>query len=105
MTITENGIIEKIIKEERPWGSFKRYVKNMKCTVKILTVYPKQMLSKQVHKKRDELWVILDEGLRVEVNSKTIDPNPGDEIIIPRTAKHRLSSRGKKGKALEISFG
>ncbi len=105
MSLSENNIRKKIIQDIRPWGNFKRYAHNEECTVKILTVEPNQMLSKQVHKKRDELWVILDEGLRVELDDKIIDPKPGDEIVILRNSKHRLSSTGKKGKVLEISFG
>lgn len=105
MSSRENEIRKKIIKDIRPWGDFKRYAHNENCTVKIITVNPNQMLSKQVHKKRDELWIILDDGLRVELGDKIFDPKPGNEIIILRNTKHRLSSLGKKGKVLEVSFG
>jgi len=91
--------------EERPWGNFRRYAYNETCTVKILTVHPNQQLSKQVHKNRDELWVILDEDLIVERNDEVLKPKPGDEIVIPRTVAHRLSSQDKLGRVLEISFG
>ena len=63
----ENNVRKRIIKDIRPWGIFKRYAHNEKCTVKIITVNPNQLLSKQVHRKRNELWVIIDEGLRVEL--------------------------------------
>jgi len=101
----ENNVRKRIIKDIRPWGIFKRYAHNEKCTVKIITVNPNQVLSKQVHKKRNELWVIIDEGLRVELDDKILEPKPGDEIVIPRNIKHRLSSLGGKGRVLEISFG
>ncbi len=105
MNAKQDKIRGKIIEDIRPWGNFRRYTHNKKCTVKILTVEPNQMLSKQSHKKRDELWVIIDEGLQVELEDKIIEPKPGDEIVILRNMKHRLSSRGKKGRVLEISFG
>jgi len=105
MSSRENDIRKKIIQDIRPWGNFKRYAHNEECTVKIIEVEPNQMLSKQAHKQRDELWVIIDDGLRVELDDKVIDPKPGDEIVILRNTKHRLSSLGKKGRVLEISFG
>lgn len=100
-----NDIGKGIITDRRPWGNFKRYTYNQQCTVKIITVDPNQMVSKQAHSKRDELWVILDERLTVELDDKVIHPKAGDEIIIPRGAKHRLCAHGAKGRVLEISFG
>ena len=95
MSLTENDIKGKIIHEDRPWGNFKRYAHNEECTVKILTVEPNQRLSNQLHKNRDELWIILNEGLQVELEDKIIAPKPGDEIVIPRNTKHRLKLRHK----------
>ena len=105
MSSIEDEIRNSIIKDIRPWGHFKRFTYNEKCTVKIITVNPNQVLSKQVHKNRDELWVIIDKGLRVELDDRIMDPQPGDEIVIPRDVKHRLASLGKKGRVMEISFG
>ncbi|KPJ53243.1 mannose-6-phosphate isomerase [candidate division TA06 bacterium DG_24] len=101
----ENAIRERILQDVRPWGKFRRYTHNEECTVKVLTVDPKQMLSKQSHEHRDELWVILDEGLQVELDDEVLEPKPGDEIVILRRVKHRLASRGAQGRVLEISFG
>lgn len=105
MELSENDIRKRIIQDIRPWGDFIRYAHNEECTVKIITVNPKQMLSKQAHKKRDELWVIIDDGLRVELDDKILEPKPGDEIVILRNVKHRLSSLEVKGRVLEVSFG
>lgn len=93
------------IKDIRPWGNFVQYAYNEKCTVKIIEVNPGQRLSSQSHEKRDELWVILDRGLRVELDDRVIDTEPGDEIVIGKNTKHRLSSIGEKARLLEISFG
>ena len=105
MNSREKNIRENIMSDVRPWGNFRRYTYNEKCTVKILTINPDEMVSNQIHKKRDELWVVLDNNLRVRLNGKDMYPKPGDEIIIPRNTKHRLCSLGKKGRVLEISFG
>ena len=105
MSPTEDDIRKSIIKDVRPWGYFKRFAYNQECTVKIITVNPNQILSKQVHKNRDELWVIIDDGLRVELDDRILEPEPGEEIVIPRNVRHRLSSLGTRGRVLEISFG
>ncbi len=91
-------------KVEKPWGNFEQFVLNKKCTVKILTVNPGHVLSKQSHKGREELWIMLDEGLTVEIEDKTFNPKKGEQAFIPKEAKHRLSSR-IGGRVLEISFG
>jgi len=91
---------------DRPWGFFKRFTNNENCTVKIITVNPGGVLSKQEHKNRDELWIILDGGLRVEVGNEIKETIPGDEIVIPRKTTHRLECIGKReARLLEICFG
>jgi mannose-6-phosphate isomerase len=101
----EKNIRKKIIKDVRPWGFFVQYAHNEICNVKIITVNSNQALSKQVHQKRDELWVVLDDGLRAELDDRIIDLKAGDEIVVPRKTEHRLSSTGKIGRILEVSFG
>lgn len=107
MTKRENEIRDQIIQDNRPWGNFKRFILDQKCTVKILTVDANQKLSEQSHEKRDELWIILDKGLEVELDGKKMRPKPGQEIVILKNVKHRLSSRRswQKGRVLEISLG
>ncbi len=90
---------------EKPWGNFKQYISNEKCTVKIITVKPNQKLSLQSHERRDEIWVVLDNELEIVISSKTFRPKPGDQFFIPKKTKHRLSSLGKEGRVLEISLG
>ncbi len=94
-----------MIKEvKRPWGNFIEYVKNKKCTVKIITVNTGGILSKQFHKKREEFWVVLDDGLVVEIGKKKFKLKKGQEIKIKRKMIHRVFAT-KKARFLEISFG
>lgn len=101
----EKEIREKIIEDIRPWGKFRQYTSNEISTVKILTVDSNQVLSKQSHKHRDELWVVMDDGLQVELDDKIIKPVRGEEIVIPRGTVHRLGSLGNRGQVMEVSFG
>jgi mannose-1-phosphate guanylyltransferase/mannose-6-phosphate isomerase len=103
--MNSDDIKSHIYQEERPWGKFRQFASNEVCTVKIITVNPRQTLSKQLHQKRDELWVILDHGLKVELDDNVSFPHPGDEFVITRGTKHRLSSIGPQARILEVSFG
>jgi mannose-6-phosphate isomerase len=91
---------------EKPWGRFEQYTHNMLSTVKVITVQPGGALSLQYHHRRDELWVVLDPGVRIELDGRVIHPEPEEKLFIPRQTVHRLSSTGDKPvRILEISFG
>jgi len=92
----------KIIK--RPWGSFKQFVKNKKCTVKIIEVKPRQRLSLQYHKKRKELWYFLTPG-EVQIGLKRKKVKKGEIVRIGKWQAHRIISGKKKTVVLEISLG
>ncbi|MBX6762867.1 MAG: phosphomannose isomerase type II C-terminal cupin domain [Rubrobacteraceae bacterium] len=94
------------IKVDKPWGKFEQYTHNLPCTVKIITVAPGGILSRQYHDRRDELWVILDPGAKVELGDKTLYPDPEEKLFIPRGTIHRLACVGDSPvRILEISFG
>lgn len=90
----------------RPWGSFRQYANNSPCTVSLMTVLPGQRLSLQSHKGRAELWIVLDDGARVQVGEAVRDCRVGEEIWIRAREKHRLSCPGAKPvRVLEVAFG
>ena len=94
------------VKVEKPWGFFEQYTHNLASTVKIITVAPGGTLSRQYHHHRDELWVVLDPGARVELDGENLSPEPGEKLYIPRETVHRLSAEGDEPvRILEISFG
>jgi len=94
------------LKVDKPWGRFEQYTHNLPCTVKIITVAPGGILSRQYHHNRDELWVVLDAGARAELGDETLEPAAGGELFIPRGTIHRLSTVGDEPvRILEISFG
>lgn len=99
------AVLGAISEDARPWGFFRQYSHNAPSTVKIITVDPAGALSLQRHQHRDELWVVLDAGLRVEIDGEIAEPEPGAEFVIPRGSVHRLSSAGPRGRVLEVAFG
>ncbi len=91
---------------ERPWGNFKQFIHNQPCTVSLMTIEPGQRLSLQSHTDRSELWIVLDDGAKVQVGGDIKNYNAGDEIWIPANERHRLSCEGNQPiRVLEVAFG
>ena len=94
-----------VTRVERPWGNFNQYANNEDVTVSLMKVKPGQRLSLQSHTGRAELWIVMDNGGKVQVNEEILYPKAGEEIWIPAGAKHRLSSDGPEVRVLEVAFG
>jgi mannose-6-phosphate isomerase len=94
-----------IVFDERPWGAFRRFTLNEPSTVKLITVAAGEQLSLQRHRDRDELWVMLDDGLVVQIGEDTFDTVAGDEHLVPRGVTHRVSAPQQGGRFLEVAFG
>lgn len=92
--------------EDKPWGAFDRYTLNEASTVKIIRVASGSRLSLQRHRQREELWVALDGGLKVEIDGESRLLRADEEIKVPRGAIHRASNVSEEDvRILEISFG
>ncbi len=89
---------------KRPWGDEKHFVRNMKCTIKILTVQPNQILSLQKHKKRKEQWYFLTDGW-VQLGTKKKKIKKGEIVTIRKMQAHRIFAKKSEVKVLEISYG
>lgn len=94
----------KVFSVKKPWGEFTQYTHNQPVTVKIIAVKKGGVLSLQMHRKRDELWIPLDSGLIAQVGGKKTKCVVGQKIFVPRQTKHRMSAT-KTARFLEISFG
>jgi mannose-1-phosphate guanylyltransferase/mannose-6-phosphate isomerase len=71
-----------------------------------MTVEPGQRLSLQSHTGRAELWIVLDDGAQVQVDSDIRVCSSGDEIWIPAQARHRLTCASNRPvRVLEVAFG
>lgn len=91
---------------QRPWGSFRQFAHNEAVTVSLMTVQPGQRLSLQSHSGRAELWIVLDDGARVQVGDTERDCSAGEEIWIRAEEKHRLGCPGPNPvRVLEVAFG
>jgi len=91
--------------DERPWGCFRQYTLNEPTTVKLITVDPRSSLSLQWHRDRDELWIVLDDGLEIQVGEDITAAAAGDEFFISRGTMHRVRAGASGGRFVEICFG
>jgi mannose-1-phosphate guanylyltransferase/mannose-6-phosphate isomerase len=87
------------------WGHAAQVAKNVLVSVKVVKVHDGGVHSLQVHRRRAELWVIVDHGLRVEVDGVVTHPSPGDEVWIPAGSTHRVAAPNGGGRFIEVSFG
>jgi mannose-1-phosphate guanylyltransferase/mannose-6-phosphate isomerase len=91
---------------ERPWGRYREYARNERCTVWIVEMKPGEEGSLQSHENFDELWIMLNDNAEVQVGDKILTPKSFEEIFIPRGTKHRLSNRGDKLlRMMEVAYG
>jgi len=108
-TITP-GAVPEITWVTRPWGDQEQYVFNAVSTVSLMIVKPSQRMSLQAHDRRDELWLMVDDGAVVwlgwdEDHLQEIFPGVGDKVWIPAHCLHRLGSTGPMVRVLEVAYG
>ncbi len=91
--------------EERPWGSFRTFTKNLPSTVKTLFVKHGEAFSLQKHNHRTEFWRVLLGNPEITIGDKIINAKPGDEFHIPLETNHRITATNGDTEVLEISLG
>lgn len=92
-------------KEERPWGSFERFVANEVSTIKILHVLPGKRFSLQKHAHRSEFWRVVEGSGTLTLGEEEREVTVGDEVSIPVGTLHRLRGGPNGIKVLEIISG
>jgi len=91
---------------EKPWGKVTTYALNQPSSVRVITIDPGQETSEHYHQLRDEMWTVLDEGLRVQIGNRVVDARPGDEFVVSSEEPHRITNTGdRRGRVLEIAYG
>lgn len=91
--------------EDRPWGYYKIVDEDQGYKVKRIFVKPGARLSYQVHEKRDEYWTVIYGNGIFTLNDEETIVEPGDQLIIPAGAYHRIEG-GTEGLAfIEVQLG
>ena len=88
----------------KPWGGERHFVRNKKCTVKVLSVRAGHRLSLQKHGRRVEEWFFLTDGYAQKGNRK-FKVKKGGLVKIGKSQCHRLFAKKNRVEVLEISYG
>lgn len=91
--------------DKRPWGDELWITDKQPVMVKILNVNSGEAFSLQYHNDRDEYWRVLSGNGIAEIDGKKTEVGPGDEIVAPRGAQHRLTGGSERLTVLELAFG
>ena len=91
---------------DKPWGKVATYALNQPSSVRVISIEPGQVTSEHYHQLRDEMWVVLDPGLRVQIGNREVNAQPGEEFVVPAEEPHRITNVGeRRGRVLEIAHG
>ena len=100
-----DGRLNRIVRDERAWGRFRRYPHNRPCTDKLVVVVPNEPPRLQRHRHRDELWSFIDGGTLAETGGSKVEVLAGHEIFVPRGVSHGVSGGDRGGRFLEMALG
>ena len=91
---------------DKPWGKVVTYALNQASSVRMISIDPGKETSEHYHQLRDEMWVVLDEGLRIQIGNRVVEARAGDEFVVSSEEPHRISNVGdRRGRVLEIAYG
>lgn len=92
--------------EERPWGNWRVVDAADTFITKRVELKPGHRLSLQYHQHRSEHWVIVAGLGEALVNDTSREVRPGDYVVIPCGAVHRIQNTGvAKLVFVEVQFG
>jgi mannose-6-phosphate isomerase len=91
---------------DKPWGKVATYALNQPSSVRVITVEPGQETSVHYHRMRDEMWIVLDQGLTIEIGNRVVEASAGEEFMVTAEETHRIRCVGTtRGRVLEIAYG
>lgn len=92
--------------QDRPWGNWRVVDAGAAFITKRIEVMAGHRLSLQLHHHRSEYWVIVGGSGEATVGDTTAQLRPGDHVLIPRGARHRIHNTGTVPLVfVEVQFG
>lgn len=76
----------------RPWGFYKTSIINRYFQSKTIKVNPGGKLSLQMHRHREEHWIVVHGTGQVQLAESVIDVSPGSYLFVPKECKHRITN-------------
>ena len=78
--------------DERPWGRWEVLSVKDEFVVKLITVFPAQVLALQWHHHRNEHWIITAGVGEVTLGEDIMRVETGGTVFIPKTVVHRIKN-------------
>jgi mannose-6-phosphate isomerase len=92
--------------EERPWGVFEVLAEGEGYKVKRIRVKPRQRLSLQAHRHRDEHWVVVSGEALLTCGDQNLKRISNESAFIPAGTIHRIANPGDSDLVLiEVQYG
>ncbi len=79
-------------RDTRPWGDWEVIDVGTDYIVKRIRVMPGKKLSLQLHRYRDEHWIIAQGVARVTLGERVFDAPANTPVFIPVKTKHRVEN-------------
>ncbi|PLY06398.1 MAG: mannose-1-phosphate guanylyltransferase [Arcobacter sp.] len=91
----------------RPWGFYKSTLLAEHVQSKIITVFPKEELSLQKHRRREEHWIIIKGEGKIILEESIIVVEQGRYVYIPKGTKHKVINTSEKENLIfaEVQLG
>lgn len=80
--------------DERPWGRWEVLATGETYACKRITVKPGGKLSLQLHRHREEHWIITEGSAVVTCGDERKQVESGSHVFIPLQAQHRIENAG-----------
>ena len=80
--------------EDRQWGSFDVLLDEEGVKVKKIVVKSGERLSLQLHKKRKELWYVIEGFGTMQIGNDEFSIETGDKVTIDKYEVHRVRNSG-----------
>ena len=87
------SLVEGFEQTQRPWGSYAVLAEGEGFKVKVLDIRPGQKLSLQLHRQRDEHWVVVQGRVVLTCGETERECGPNEHFYIPKGARHRIDNR------------
>jgi mannose-1-phosphate guanylyltransferase/mannose-6-phosphate isomerase len=80
----------------RPWGSFTVISKGPGWQLKLIEVLPHQKMSLQMHRLRDEHWIVMEGAASVVLGDGERTMHENEHALVPKWMKHRIGNESDR---------
>ena len=90
----------------RPWGTFSTVEEGEGYKIRHVMLEPEQSLSLQIHKHRNEYWIVIKGTAKVTIEDKELFVRENESIYVAKSQTHRLENQTKtRLELIEVQVG